>query len=176
MRMTSTTRIALVLGVLAAGMLVPAAAGQQFRANVVSWSPNLVHAGEPVSVVLTLHAEPAQGAKIRADGRRDVAVVIRGNGQTRRFGATTLGSGRYRATIVFPDDGSWRLQVQYPGGETGLGKGGACVGDCADAEGSPAIGDAAFPIGVTIAGGVVLTVAALVAAAGRRRRMSRIPG
>ena len=67
----ATSRFALVLGVLAAGTFVPTAAAQgfQFRANVVSWSPNIVRPGEPVSVVLTLRAMPAQGAEIRADGR-----------------------------------------------------------------------------------------------------------
>jgi hypothetical protein len=170
------SRLALVLGVLVGGIVVPSAAGQQFRAEPVSWSPNVVRPGEPVSVVLTLRAGPVRGVRFRPDGRRHVAVVIRRNGRTRRFATTPLGSGRYRTTIIFPEAGAWRVRVQYPGGETGLGKGGACVGDCADADGSPAIGDAAFPIEVTIAGGIVATVAALAAAAGWRRRTSRIPG
>jgi uncharacterized membrane protein YeaQ/YmgE (transglycosylase-associated protein family) len=176
-------RFALVLSVLATGILVPTAAGQQveFFANVVSWTPNVVHPREPVSVVLTLRALPMQGAEIPADGRRDVAVVIRGDGQTRRFQTTRLGSGRYRAKIVFPEAGAWYLRVQYrlgpdgAVGETTLGKGGACVGDCVGAEvqamrGSPSTGDARLLIGVAIAGAVIL-VAAVVADASRRRGM-----
>lgn len=176
------SRLALVLGVLAAGILLPTAAAQQFqfRANVVSWSPNIVRPGEPASVVLTLRAEPAQGAQIRADGRRDVAIVIRGNGQTRRFTTTPLGSGRYRAKIVFPVAGAWRIRVQYRvgggsrDGETGLGKGAACIGDCVEAEalgmrGSPSTRHPGLPIGFAIAGGVVLMAAVLAAAAARRR-------
>jgi hypothetical protein len=121
------SRFALVAAVVGVGILVPAAAAQQFRANVVSWSPNDVRPGEPVAVVLTFHAEPVHGA----DGRRHIAVVIRGRGRTRRFAATPLGSGRYRARIVFPEDGSWAIRVRYHGGETALGKGAACVGDVA---------------------------------------------
>jgi hypothetical protein len=177
------SRFALVLGLLAAGTFVPTAAAQQlqFRANVHSWSPNIVRPGEPVSVVLTLHAEPAQGAEIRADGRRDVAVVIRGNGQTRRFPTTSLGSGLYRTQIVFPAAGAWHIRVQYrvgadgPVGETDLGKGGACVGDCVEADAqqlrgppSPSTGHPWLLFGVAIAGGVVL----LAAAAARRRGMA----
>jgi hypothetical protein len=175
------SRFALVLGVVTA-TFVPTAAAQriQFRANVVSWSPNIVRPGEPVSIVLTLHAEPAQGAEIRADGRRDVAVVIRGNGQTRRFATTPLGSGLYRTEIVFPAAGSWHIRVRYrvgadgPVGETDLGKGGACVGDCVDAEaqqlrGPPSTGHS---FGIAIAVGVVLMAVVLAAAAARRRGMA----
>jgi hypothetical protein len=162
----------LIPAVLVGAVVVPTAAAQQLRANPVSWSPDVVRAGEPVSVVLTLRAEPAVGAEIRRDGRRHVAVVIRGNGQARRFAATPLGSGRYRATIVFPEDGAWRVRVRYPGGETGLGKGGACVGDCAEAEetrSSPATGNGRLRIGVVVAVGAVLAAAALAAVLSRRR-------
>jgi hypothetical protein len=173
---------ALVLGALAA-IPVPTAAGQQveFFANIASWTPNVVHPGEPVSVVLTLRALPVQGAEIPADGRRDVAVVIRRNGQTRRFETTPLGSGRYRAKIVFPEAGAWYLRAQYrlgpdgAVGETTLGKGGACVGDCVGAgveamRGSPSTGNARLLIGVAIAGAVILG-SAVLAAATRRRGM-----
>jgi hypothetical protein len=160
-----------VLSLVLGGMLVPGAAAQDFRANVVSWSPNVISPGEPVSVVLSLRTEPAQGAAIPADGRRDVAVVIRGNGRTRRFATRPLGSGRYRATIVFPAAGAWHVRVRYRAngalGETDLGKGGACVGACGAArEASTSTGDARLPIGLAIGGAVVL----LAAAALRRRR------
>jgi hypothetical protein len=179
-------RSALVLGVLATAILIPTAAGQQveFFANVVSWTPNVVHPREPVSVVLTLRAEPVQGADIPADGRRDVAVVIRGNGQTHRFETLPLGSGRYRAKIVFPEAGAWYLRVQYrlgpegAVGETTLGKGGACVGDCVGAEvqamrGSPSTGNARLLIGVAIAGAAMLVAGVLVAAARRHGMVFR---
>jgi hypothetical protein len=162
----------LIPAVLVGAVVVPTAAAQPLRANVVSWSPNIVRAGEPVSVVLTLRAEPAQGAEIRPNGRRHIAVVIRGNGQTRRFAAAPLGSGRYRSTIVFPQDGAWRIRVHYRGGETDLGKGAACVGDCAGPEetrSSPATGDGWLRIGVAIGVAVVLTAAASAAALSRRR-------
>jgi hypothetical protein len=165
------SRLALVPAVLG-GILAPTAAAQQFWANVISWSPNVVRPGEPVSVVLTLRAYHVQDPNFRADGRRDVAVVIRGNGRTRRFATTPLGSGRYRATIVFPEAGAWSLRARYPGGETVLGKGAACVGDCADVPGmrrSSATAHPRLPVGLAIAGGVVLAAAVLVTAARRRR-------
>src|ERR671931_2035815 len=125
----SAGRLALLVG-LVTMVVAPAAAGREFRANVVSWSPADVRPGEPVTVVLTLHAAPTPDAA-PPDGRRDVHVVIRGAGDTRRFAATPLGSGRYRGRIVFPETGPWSIWVQYRVGagvgETLLGKGAVCV-------------------------------------------------
>ena len=102
--------------------------------------------------------------------------MIRGSGQARRFAATPLGSGRYRAEIVFPAAGEWRILVRYrvgvdgPVGETALGKGGACVGDCVESDAQEQGGSHhALLYEVAIAGGVVLMAAVAAAAAARRR-------
>jgi hypothetical protein len=125
---------------LAAGAAVPTAAAEQLHANVVSWSPNDVRPGEPVSVVLWLYT--AEGSPYPSDGTpavgvEDVAVVIRGQGESRRFPATYLGRGRYSAAISFPKSGGYELRVSHgvssygPSGEILLGKGAICVAvDC----------------------------------------------
>lgn len=177
-RMAPTTpapgRFALVLGVLITGIFVPAAAAQQFRANVDSWSPDIVQPGEPVTVVLTLHADPAPRTKARTNGRREVAVVIRKNGQMRRFATKPLGSGRYRTKIVFPAAGRWTVLVRFraaansSAGEIPLGKGATCVGDCGASRAMrnpSANGHGWLAIALGIGGGVLLAAVVL------RRRM-----
>jgi hypothetical protein len=126
-----------VLVLAAAPLLAPAAMADRLHANVLSWTPNHVKPGEPVSIVLQLYTVAGspnpQGGKPVA-GVKGVEVVIRGGGPTRRFAAEDLGGGRYRTEIVFPNNGGWDVYVRYdprgdgPGEETELGKGGICVG------------------------------------------------
>ena len=121
--------VALLLTLGAAGVAPPAAA-QELQANVVSWSPNDVRPGEPVSVVLQLAPFPKGSGSLV--GVENVQVVLHGRGLTRRYPTIDLGSGRYSAQIVFPQAGSWALRVGYTrglnsGDEIQLGKGALCV-------------------------------------------------
>jgi hypothetical protein len=120
--------VGLLLALGAAG-LAPYAAAQELQANVVSWTPNDVRPGEPVSVVLQLSPFPKGSGSLL--GVEDVQVVLHGEGQTRRFATTDLGSGRYSAEIVFPEAGSWAVRIGYTRGretdEILLGKGALCV-------------------------------------------------
>jgi hypothetical protein len=54
-------------------------------------------------------------------GVHDVEVVIRGAGQTRRFGAADLGGVDYGAAIMFPEAGDWDLRVRFGPGSYGQG-------------------------------------------------------
>ena len=130
-------RLLLLLVALVGAAVAPTAAAAQLHANVVSWSPNDVRVGEPVSVVLQLST--AEGSPYPEDGRpvagvEDVEVVIRGGGPTQSFPTEDIGGGHYRSEIVFPNSGGWDLFVQYAAGSYGpadeiqLGKGGICVG------------------------------------------------
>ena len=132
--------------VVVLALAAPAAAAEKLQANVVSWSPNVVRPGEPVSVVLQLARGPSRIVPddTSVAGASDVQVVLHGRGETLRFTTTKLGSGRFAAQIVFPKAGSWALRAGYRPGrhraldEVLLGKGAACVGDCAGGESSPA--------------------------------------
>lgn len=170
-------KIALALGlVVVAAALAPAAAAEQLHANVVSWSPNDFRPGQPVSVVLYLYT-PGESPHLpdgkRVAGVNDVEVVLRGQGQTRRFATKALGGGRYGAEITFPHVGDWAVRVSYGPGRYGagdeipLGKGGACVAaDCAGpqpGERTPANGNS-WPWTT-----VALIIAAVLAIAGLLR-------
>ncbi len=122
---------------LTAAIVAPPAAAEQLHANAASASPNDVEPGEPQTVVFYLYT-PSPKKPWLPDGKRfagvnDVQVVLRGHGQTRRFGATDLGDGRYSAQITFPEAGSWSVRVSYGSGrygagdEVALGKGGIYV-------------------------------------------------
>jgi hypothetical protein len=131
---------AFLVSTLTAAALAPSAAAEQLHANVVSWSPNDVQPGEPVSIVLELYtAGPspylAHGKPVA--GVNDVQVVLHGQGQTRRFATKDLGSGRYSTEATFPQAGGWAVRVSYGPGRYGagdeilLGKGAICVAaDC----------------------------------------------
>jgi hypothetical protein len=119
-------------------------------------------------------------------GVSDVEVVIRGEGQTRRFPIEDLGGGRYRTEIVFPGPGGWAVRVSYgagsygPGDEIDLGKGGICI--AADCVGPPSgqtapadsNGWAWTTMIIAAVASAVALAAAFVrfAAVGRRRRMA----
>jgi hypothetical protein len=191
-RTTVRSTFALLLLVLAGGVLAPTAAAEQLQANVVSWSPNDVRPGEPVSVVLKLYTagpSPYPEAGIPVAGVSDVAVAIYRKSQARRFTTKALGSGRYRTEIVFPEAGGWNLRVQYaagshgPGAEILLGKGAICVGGqlCVDEQGvrsARATGHVRRWMHLAFAVAVVLIVAVVAAAErrlprGRRSRLRR---
>jgi hypothetical protein len=128
--------------VLAAGAVVPAAAAEPLRANVVSVSPNDIDQPiVPVSIVFQLYepelpsAYPTWGTPVA--GVNDVEVLIHGQDRTRRFRSEDLGRGRYHTQVVFPEAGGWDLRVGYgagsygAGGEIDLGKGAICIAaDC----------------------------------------------
>jgi uncharacterized membrane protein len=174
---------------LAAGAAVPTAAAEQLHANVVSWSPNDVRAGEPVSVVFWLYT--VEGSSYPSDGRpavsvEDVAVVIRGQGESRHFPATHLDRGRYSTAISFPTSGGYDLRVSHgvssygPAGEILLGKGAICVAtDCVTPQpdqAREALGDgkSRLPLGSTSAVLLVALVAALSFAPARIGRQGRL--
>lgn len=124
--------LAVVVAAVGAAALVPVAAAEQLHANVVSWSPNDVELDEPVAVVLVLYVAgpspyPQDGKPVA--GVNDVEVVIRGDGQERRFPTEDIGGGHYRTEISFPAPGDWALRVSYGSGRYGpsdevvLGKG-----------------------------------------------------
>jgi hypothetical protein len=169
---------------VAAGAAVPTAAAEQLHANVVSWSPNDVRAGEPVSVVFWLYT--VEGSSYPSDGRpavsvEDVAVVIRGQGESRHFPVTHLDRGRYSTAISFPTSGGYDLRVSHgvssygPAGEILLGKGAICVAtDCVTPQpdqAREALGDgkSRLPLGSTSAVLLVALVAALSFAPGAHR-------
>jgi hypothetical protein len=184
---------AVLVFALAGGAGAPTAAAEQLHANVVSWSPNDVQPGEPVSVILQLYTHgpspyPKDGEPV-ADVN-DVEVVIRGEGQTRRFATEDLGSGRYSTEVIFPRAGGWDLRVRYgvgsygPGDEILLGKGAICVGGelCVGdqpAQTVPARGDGRPRSALALAVVVLLIVALVGGAAirfgglGRGRRLPR---
>ena len=129
--------LSFVVGLAAVALVAPAAMAAQLHANVLSWTPNDVRPGEPVSIVVQLYT--AEGSPYPQDGKpvagvKDVEVVIRGGGPTRRFATDDVGDGRYRTEIVFPNNGGWDMDVRYGAGSYGLGdeiqlgKGGICVG------------------------------------------------
>ena len=107
-------------------------------------------------------------------GAGDVQVVLHGQGQTRRYVTTDLGSGRYGAAIVFPEAGSWAVQVGYrPGArrpleEIQLGKGGARVDPRAGAS-APTRAAGHVLVAVVLA----LLSAGLVGAVARARARAR---
>jgi hypothetical protein len=141
--MESTTRwrscLATVLALLASGTFVAPAAGQ-LRANPLSGWPSEIRPGDRVRIVFTLGRVSVHGtdAGVPLDGRRTVAVVIRADGRTRQFPARALGSGRYRAEIVFPAAGIWGMRVRFGAGgaqdEVVLGKGAVCVRPCVEVQ------------------------------------------
>lgn len=110
---------------LGAGVVVPTAAAEQLQANPLSVSPNDIdQSGVPVSIGFQLYTagpvpDPPHGKPVA--GVNDVEVVIRGEGQTRRFPTEELGGGRYRTEIVFPEPGGWELRVSYGAGSYGAG-------------------------------------------------------
>lgn len=72
---------ALLLLALAGGGVVPTAAAEQLHANVISWSPNEVQPGDPVSVVFQLYTSgpsPYPKDEHPVADVNDVAVVIHG--------------------------------------------------------------------------------------------------
>ena len=166
--------LALVLVLFA--LAAPAAAAEKLQANVVSWSPNIVRPGEPVSVVLQLARGPSPLVPddTSVAGASDVHVVLHGRGETLRFTTTKLGSGRFSAQIVFPKAGAWALRAGYRPGrhraldEVLLGKGAACVGDCVGGESSRARRDDRV---VVVA--LVLLSLSLVAISARARARAR---
>ncbi len=179
----------LLLTMTAAVAAAPARA-EPLRANVVSASPNdLDQPDVPQSVVFTLYkpelpSPPTWGTPIA--GVNDVEVVIRGEGQTRRFPTEDLGGGRYRTQIIFPEPGGWAIHVSYGAGSYGsgdeidLGKGGICIAaDCVGPQpGEAAPSDSrAWPwTAIAVLAAAVLAVAIVVLGAlrfaprGRRRR------
>jgi hypothetical protein len=130
----------LVLVMAGTGVFVPSAAAEPLRASVVSASPNDIdEAGVPVSIVFELFEPelPSLRWGKPIGGVKSVAVVLRGDGQTRRFSAEDLGGGRYRTEIVYPAAGAWEVLVSYgtggygAGAEVALGKGAICIAaDC----------------------------------------------
>ena len=165
--MSRLTLLVFVAG-LGAGVGAPAAAGQ-LRANPVSVSPNEdPRAGEPVLIVFQLSAfGPSPRPRVaRVD---DVEVVLRGEGETRRFPAEDLGSGRYRTEVVFPKPGGWELRVSYGAdGEIQLGKGAArVVGSSVD---GPRKADGPLRNAVALVLASVFAIVVVAAALPRRRR------
>jgi hypothetical protein len=187
-----------LLFVVLAAAVVPAAAAEPLRANVVSASPNdLNQAGVPQTIVFTIFRPelpdpppPTWGKPIA--GVNHVEVVLRAEGQTLRFPTEDLGGGRYRTQIVFPTPGGWSVRVSYgvgaygPADEIDLGKGGIRIDIAADRVGAQSAktapaADSRQPwraILILVAA-VLLPLAVLVAAglarfgaAGRRRRMA----
>jgi hypothetical protein len=185
--------VTLLFVALGAGVVVPSALAEPLRANVVSVSPNDIDQPDvPVSIVFHLYkvelpSPPTWGTPIA--GVNDVEVVIRGEGQTRRFRTEDLGGGRYRTQIVFPEPGSWAIHVSYgvgrygPGDEIILGKGAICIAaDCVGpqpGDGAPADGRGWLWTTIMIVAAVLLAVPLLSAAGlvrfgavGRRRRVA----
>src|SRR6266511_2498145 len=125
-----------------AAVVAPSALAEPLRANVVSAAPNDIDQPDvPVWIMFQLYKpqlpspRPTWGTPIA--GVNDVEVVIRGEGQTRRFPTEDLGGGRYRTQIIFPEPGGWAIHVSYGAGSYGsgdeidLGKGGICIAaDC----------------------------------------------
>ena len=108
-----------------------AASAAEPRANPVSWEPPDARAGDPIDIALTLSG-------VGGGALNDVAVVLRGTGQTRRFRAIALGSGQYSATITFPQAGDWDVRVSYGGwNEIPLGKGGIRIDPAAPTTSDP---------------------------------------
>jgi hypothetical protein len=184
-----------LLFVLGAAVVVPAAAAEPLRANVVSVSPNDIDQPDvPVSIVFQLYkpelptAHPTWGKPI--GGVNDVELVIRGQGQTRRFRTEDLGGGRYRTEIVFPEPGGWNLRISYGAGSYGasdeiaLGKGAICIAaDCVGAQpGETASAESSgrpWTTIIIVVAAVLLSLAVLVAAGlarfgavARRKRMA----
>jgi hypothetical protein len=177
-----------------AAVVAPSALAEPLRANVVSVSPNDIdEPGVPVSIVFRLYKSqlpsprPTWGTPIAAVN--DVEVVIRGEGQTRRFLAEDLGGGRYRTEIVFPEPGGWAVRVSYGAGgyglgdEINLGKGAICIAaDCVgpqpSGESAPAHSSGWLWTTIVVAAAALLAVALAAAAfvrfggLGRRRRMA----
>ncbi len=166
-----------LLCLIVGAVLAPAATAAQLHSNVISWTPNDVQPGEPVAVVLQLYTAgaspyPQDGKPVA--GVNDIAVLIRGERQTRRFATEDIGGGHYRTEIVFPKNGGWDLYVRYgagsygPGDEIQLGKGGICVGAelCSDepVQTVPAQGNGQPWTALALAAGL-LAAAALVSLA-----------
>lgn len=174
----------------AVAVLPPTAAAEQLHANVVSWAPADVKVGKPVSVVLELYVagdSPYPGGGTPVAGVNDVEVVIRGEGQTRRFATADIQRGHYGAVLTFPRAGDWDLRVSYGRGSYGagdeifLGKGGIRI-DAAP-EGGPdrsrtrlPAAAAAVPILLAFGGAVLISGRARVASRSASRGSRRPPG
>jgi hypothetical protein len=179
--------LALLFLVLGAAVVVPAAAAEPLRANVVSVSPtNIDQADVPVSIVFQLYkpelpsAHPSWGKPV--GGVNEVEVVIHGQGKTHRFGTENLSGGRYRTEILFPEPGGWNLRVSYGAGdEIELGKGAICIAaDCIGPQpgetASAESGGRPWSTIIILAAAVLLSLAVLVAAGlARFRAVGRRP-
>lgn len=164
----------LVLFALAVAVLPLAAAAKELHANVVSWTPADATPDERVAVIFNLYVagespHPEDGRPV--PGVSGVEVIIRGDGQTRRFPAEDLGGGPYGAEIIFPEGGDWDLRVAHgQGSEILLGKGAIHIDDASASGGFPA-----RPIWLVFGGVLVLALAGLALVWHSRLRPSPPP-
>jgi len=164
------TKIALVLVLLAAPGATVAQAPAELESNVVAWTPNDPEPGEPLSVVFNIHVAGDRrfGYGKPVAGVNDVEVVLRGEGQTRRFPTTEVGGGRYTSEIVFPEPGAWHVLVSYGSGSYGngdeipLGKGAGRIDGPEPGPPTGQAGSGGFAMRPLVLAGGVLLLAALV--------------
>lgn len=94
-------------------------------------------------------------------------VTIRGNDRMETFTATeTSEIGVYEASVVFPEDGDWRIVIDSGFGDSNVTYGPVTIGS------EPASGPSSFPalpVGIAIVAGFALLAAAARALVRQRR-------
>jgi hypothetical protein len=162
-----------LLGLLA---VAPAAHAGGFATVGLSSTPDGLGAGRPWHVQLT----------VLAHGRNAVpgiqpAITIKSGTATRTFRAReTAKAGVYRASVVFPRQGTWRYEVRdgyidevhtFPPARIVAGPGGAA----AERSIQPAPADGGIAWGWLAGAAAAFAAAALLLAGGRRRLPSPRP-
>ncbi|MGH3030337.1 MAG: hypothetical protein ACRDNE_06155 [Gaiellaceae bacterium] len=173
----------LSLLLLVALIVAPAASAKELQANVVSMPSDLV-AGEAVPVVFEVYVleEIAEGEDIEhpvdVSGLSLVVSSADSSLERRAFRAEVLGSGRYRAEIVFPAVGGWSMDVETNDGHEpfALGKGAVSVSapGAEEREAAPTVAAGTtrgFFLPLGLAGGALLLTATGLEV--RRRRLRR---
>jgi len=161
------TRLLLALSIL---LLVPATASAGgFTTVGLDQPPSGVQAGDKWDATLTI----LQHGRTPLDGEKPILAITDGT-TTKRFTATPAGRpGVYRADVVFPSDGRWRVTVDHGWGVTHRFAP-VVVGDRA----APSAGGGDDPawlpaIGIALAAGLLATLATVTLA--RRRRTAPAP-
>jgi hypothetical protein len=154
----------IALSVLVTALVATATASAGGFATVgLSSLPTGVSAGEPWDPDITV----LQHGETPLEGLSPVLTISAANGVSHGFTATATGQpGVYRAHVVFPESGSWKIAVDTGWwGEGGLTMGPVTIADAP----SGGIAPESFPVLPFALGALVVALLAGATLVGRRR-------